>query len=131
VGKVLKRFKYSSRCKSERSLLFAYIQRLSGYSSSHLARLISLYRETQNLAPRSRASRTSFSRRFTEVDISLRGGALWRGVISEVIILTGKPRGKDLISKATFLNCGAALPLHHAFRKALLVRPALVMGKGA
>lgn len=71
VGKVLKRFKYSSRCKSERSLLFAYMQRLSGYSRSHLARLISQYRDTQNVAPRSRASRTSFSRRFTEIDIGL------------------------------------------------------------
>ena len=43
VGKVLMRFKYSSRSKSERSLLFAYMQRLSGYSRAHLARLVSQY----------------------------------------------------------------------------------------
>ncbi len=71
VGKILKRFKYRTRSKTERSLLFAYMQRLSGYSRSHLARLISQFRDTQSVAVRSRASRTSFTRRFTEVDIGL------------------------------------------------------------
>ena len=71
VDKVLRQFKYLDQSKSVRSLLFAYMQRLSGYSRSHLSRLIRQFRLTRSVAPGSRTSRTSFTRRFTEVDIGL------------------------------------------------------------
>jgi hypothetical protein len=71
IAKVLRRFKYADCSKAQRSILFAYMQRLSGYSKAHLARLISQYKDTKNVTLRSRANRTSFARRFTEVDIGL------------------------------------------------------------
>jgi hypothetical protein len=71
VAKVLRRFNYPEGSKAQRGLLFAYMQRLSGYSKAHLARLISQYKDTKSVTLRSRANRTSFARRFTEVDIGL------------------------------------------------------------
>ena len=40
VGMVLSRFKYAGRSKADRGVLFAYRRQLSGFSHSHLARLV-------------------------------------------------------------------------------------------
>jgi len=71
VASVLRRFRYDRRSRSERGMLFAYMQRLSGYSRQHLSRLIAQYRDTLSLQPASRASRTSFTRKYDAEDVRL------------------------------------------------------------
>ena len=55
VAKVLQRFRYFSRPKGQRGLLFEYMQRLSGYSRQQLSRLIAQYRDTHSIEPGTRA----------------------------------------------------------------------------
>ncbi len=71
VASVLRRFRYDRRSRSERGVLFAYMQRLSGYSRQHLSRLIAQYRDTLSLQLASRASRTSFTRKYQAEDVRL------------------------------------------------------------
>jgi len=71
VAAVLRRFRYDRRSKTERGVLFAYMQRLSGYSRQHLSRLIGQYRDTLSLDLASRASRTSFTRKYDAEDVRL------------------------------------------------------------
>ena len=52
-------------------VLFAYMQRLTGYSRQHLSRLIAQYRGSQSLTPQARASRTSFTRIYGAEDVAL------------------------------------------------------------
>src|SRR5487761_2637889 len=56
VVTVLRRFRYFGRAKGQRGVLFAYMQRLTGYSRQHLSRLVAQYRDTQSLRLRDRAS---------------------------------------------------------------------------
>jgi hypothetical protein len=46
VATVLKRFRYFRLPKKQRGVLFAYLQRLTGYSRQHLSRLLARYRKT-------------------------------------------------------------------------------------
>jgi hypothetical protein len=71
VARVLKRFHYFRRPKGRRGVLFAYMQRLTGYSRQHLSRLIAHYRQTQSLHPVTRANRTSFGRKYGPQDVAL------------------------------------------------------------
>ncbi len=71
VAQVLRRFRYFSRPKGQRGLLFEYTQRLSGYSRQHLSRLIAQYRDTHSIEPATRASRTSFSCKYQAADAVL------------------------------------------------------------
>lgn len=71
VTKILKRFKYLTLAKGHRGVLFAYMQRLTGYSRQHLSRLITQYRESKSITPKTRASRTSFSHKYTREDMRL------------------------------------------------------------
>ena len=71
VAKVLHRFRYDGRPKGQRGVLFEYMQRLSGYSRQHLSRLIAQYRHRHSIEPASRASRTSFSRKYQPADVAL------------------------------------------------------------
>lgn len=71
VATVIRRFGYFSRRKGQRSVLLAYLRRLTGYSRQHLSRLLVQYRDTRSLKPRVRASRTSFGRRYGPADVAL------------------------------------------------------------
>ena len=71
VAAVIRRFGYFSRCKGQRSVLLAYLRRLTGYSRQHLSRLLVQYRDTRSLKPRLRASRTSFVRRYGPAEVAL------------------------------------------------------------
>jgi hypothetical protein len=71
VARVLQRFRYSRLPKAERGVLFAYMQRLSGYSRQHLSRLIAQYRERKSLRPGTRANRTSFACKYSPADVAL------------------------------------------------------------
>lgn len=71
VVTVLRRFRYFGLAKGQRGVLFAYMQRLTGYSRQHLSRLVAQYRDTQSLRLRDRASRTSFARKYSAVDVAL------------------------------------------------------------
>jgi transposase InsO family protein len=71
VAKVLNRYRYFKLRKGDRGVLFAYLQRLTGYTRQHLTKLISRYRREHHLHPVTRASRTSFKRRFGPEDIAL------------------------------------------------------------
>jgi hypothetical protein len=68
VAKVLQRCRHFSRPKGQRGVLFEYMQRLSGYSRQHLSRLTAQYRDTHSIEPATRASRTSFSRKYQPED---------------------------------------------------------------
>lgn len=71
VTTVLRRYRYFSLSKGQRGVLFAYMQRLTGYSRQHLSRLIAQYRDTQCLKPLNRASGTSFARTYGPEDVAL------------------------------------------------------------
>jgi transposase InsO family protein len=71
VVTVLRRFPYSRLAKGQRGVLFSYMQRLTGYSRQHLSRLIARYRDSKSLRPLSRASRTSFARKYSLADVAL------------------------------------------------------------
>ena len=71
VATVLRRYRYFLLSKGPRGVLFAYMQRLTGYSRQHLSRLVAQYRNSQTLTPRKRVSRTSFARQYTAEDIAL------------------------------------------------------------
>ena len=71
VATVLKRYRYFALPKGRRGVLFAYMQRLTGYSRQHLSRLIAQYRDTQSIKPLNRASRTSFARIYGPADVAL------------------------------------------------------------
>ncbi len=47
------------------------MQQLTGYSRQHLSRLITQYRESKYITPKTRASRTSFSHKHTREDMRL------------------------------------------------------------
>ena len=51
VATVLSRYRYFALPKGSRGVLFAYLQRLTGYSRQHLSRLIMQYLDTQALTP--------------------------------------------------------------------------------
>jgi transposase InsO family protein len=71
VERTLRWFGYFRRPRSERGLLFAYVQRVSGYSRAHVIRLIAQYRESGTLEQRERGTRTQFRRRYTDEDVAL------------------------------------------------------------
>ena len=71
IAAVLRRYRYFQLSKGPRGVLFAYMQRLTGYSRQHVSKLIAQYRDTQSLKPRKRVSRTSFARQYTAEDIAL------------------------------------------------------------
>ena len=68
---MLRRYRYFRLSKGPRGVLFAYMQRLTGYSRQHLSRLVAQYRNSQSLKPRKRVSRTSFTRQYTIEDVAL------------------------------------------------------------
>lgn len=68
---VIKRFSYFKRNKRHRGILFAYMQRITGYSRAHLFRLLVQYRDTKSIRPKTRASRTSFHRKYVAEDVVL------------------------------------------------------------
>jgi len=71
VERTLRWFGYLQRPRAERGLLFAYLQRVSGYSRAHVIRLIAQYRDSGTLAQRERGVRTRFARRYTDADVAL------------------------------------------------------------
>lgn len=71
VVTVLRRFGYFRLAKGHRGVLFAYLQRLSGYSRQHLSRLLAQYRRTKSLRPGNRTSRTSFLRKYGPAEVVL------------------------------------------------------------
>jgi transposase InsO family protein len=71
VSSILKRYRYFCLSKGVRGVLFAYMQRLTGYSRQHLSRLVAQYRNTQSLKPRKQTSRTSFARQYLPEDVVL------------------------------------------------------------
>jgi hypothetical protein len=71
VATVLRRFRYFGLAKGHRGVLFAYMQRLTGYSRQHLSRLVAQYRDMKSLRLRDRASPTSFARKYTALDVAL------------------------------------------------------------
>ena len=68
---MLRRYRYFRLSKGPRGVLFAYLQRLTGYSRQHLSKLIAQFLDTQSLKPRKRISRTSFTRQYTAEDVAL------------------------------------------------------------
>ena len=71
IATVLRRYRYFRLSKGPRGVLFAYMQRLTGYSRQHLSKLIAQFRDTRSLKPRKRVSRTSFVRQYTPEDVAL------------------------------------------------------------
>ncbi len=68
---VIRRFGYLHLNKWQRGILFAYMQHVTSYSRQHLSRLIAQYRDTKSLTPLTRASRTSFTRKYGAEDVAL------------------------------------------------------------
>jgi hypothetical protein len=71
IARVLQRFRYFRRPKGQRGVLFAYLQRLTGYSRQHLSRLIVQYRQTKSLHAATRANRSSYVRKYGPEDVAL------------------------------------------------------------
>jgi transposase InsO family protein len=71
IKKVLRRFKYPLQGKADRGLIRRYLQRVTGYSRPQLTRLIAQYLRSGRLVRRYRATKTSYTRKFTPEDIVL------------------------------------------------------------
>lgn len=71
VERTLHWFGYLRRPRAERGVLFAYLQRVSGYSRTHVIQLIAQYRNSGTLAVRERGVRTRFAHRYTDEDVTL------------------------------------------------------------
>jgi hypothetical protein len=71
VATVIKRFRYFHLTKGDRSVLLAYMRRITGYSRQHLDRLVAQYRRTRQIKPRTRASPTSFGHVYGPEDVAL------------------------------------------------------------
>lgn len=71
VAEVLGRLGYFNRRKKQRGVLFAYLQRVTGYSRQHLSRLLEQYRGSKSLRLRKRVSRTSFPAKYGPADVRL------------------------------------------------------------
>jgi hypothetical protein len=54
-----------------RGVLYRHMQHVCGYSRQHLDRLITQYRVDKSLRPKTRSSRTGFTRKFNEADVAL------------------------------------------------------------
>ena len=71
IKNVLRRFKYPLQSKAHRGLIRRYLQRVTGYSRPQLTRLIAQYLHSGRLVRRYRATKTSYTRKFTPEDIVL------------------------------------------------------------
>jgi transposase InsO family protein len=75
ISRVLGRFDYPARNRSERSVLLAYLRRTSGYSRAQLTRLIASWHNNRvanvPLAKRYTAPSAPFARKYTGADIDL------------------------------------------------------------
>ena len=75
ISRVLKRFDYPHRKKSERGVVLAYLQHTSGYSRAQIKRLVARWHENRlaevPLAKRYRAPAAPFARKYTPSDIDL------------------------------------------------------------
>ena len=68
---VLLRFDYRRLKRSDRGVLLAYLQRLSGYSRAQVTRLVSRWVGGRRLVKEYRAPEHSFARRYTPADVAL------------------------------------------------------------
>lgn len=75
ISRVLKRFDYPQRKKSERGVILAYLQRTSGYSRAQIKRLVARWHENRlaqvPLTKRYRAPVAPFARKYSANDIDL------------------------------------------------------------
>ena len=74
-SRVLKRFDYPHRKKSERGVILAYLQHTSGYSRAQTKRLVARWHENRfakvPLTKQYRAPAAPFARKYTASDIDL------------------------------------------------------------
>ena len=71
VEGALRRFSYLRLPRKQRGVLCRYLRHVCGYSRQHLDRLIARHRDNKSLKPRTRSSRTSFTRKFNDADVAL------------------------------------------------------------
>jgi len=71
IGSVLQRFEYRRLARSERGVVLAYLQRLSGYSRAQITRLVARWVSGQPLVKHYAAPRQPFARRYTPADVAL------------------------------------------------------------
>lgn len=75
ISRVLKRFDYPRRTKTERGVVLAYLQRISGYSRSQINRLVARWHDNRlaevPLTKHYRAPAAPFARKYTASDIEL------------------------------------------------------------
>lgn len=70
IARTLKQTKYFTLRKGEKSVIFEYLSKLTGYSRQHLTRLISQYRKHRWIGKKSYV-RNTFSTQYTQKDILL------------------------------------------------------------
>lgn len=71
IREVLWRFGYARLGRAHRGLILRYLARATGYSRQQLTRLVGQFVERGQIAPRYRAPRTVFTRRYTQADVLL------------------------------------------------------------
>jgi len=75
ISRVLRRFDYPQRSRSERGVVLAYLRRTSGYSRPQITRLVGRWQANRlaqvPLAKRYRAPAMPFARKYTVADIEL------------------------------------------------------------
>ena len=75
ISRVLRRFDYPQRSKSERGVVLAYLRRTSGYSRPQITRLVGRWQANRlaqvPLAKRYRAPAMPFARKYTLADVEL------------------------------------------------------------
>lgn len=84
IEQTLRRFDYFRLGRTDKGVLRRLIARATGLSRAQITRLLSQHRATGKLSDRRRATRRSFSRRYTKTDVEL---------LAELDALHGTPSG--------------------------------------
>lgn len=71
IESVLRRLGYRQLERSDRGMVLAYLQRLSGYSRAQVTRLVSRWVDGKRLVKEYRAPQHAFARRYTAADVAL------------------------------------------------------------
>jgi transposase InsO family protein len=113
IESVLERFAYRRLPRSDRGVVLAYVQRLSGYSRAQVTRLVSRHMAGRPLVKRYRAPAHAFARRYTAADIALLAEVdRAMGTLSGPATACVLRRQRDVFGDARFERLGSISVAH-------------------
>jgi transposase InsO family protein len=113
IESVLQRFGYRQLSRSDRGVVRAYLQRLSGYSRAQVTRLVSRWVAGRPLSKQYRAPEHAFARRYTAADVALLAEVdRAMGTLSGPATARVLQRQRDVFGDARFERLGSISVAH-------------------